>query len=297
MDENKKSPFRVYVGIAASALALIVIVTAVLSLKGKSGKTAEAVTSESSTEETTKWTDEMVQAYMESLEAERQAVRAAQESRDAERKAELESQEASRAAIEATRPTSAEAETAAVITDAVTKETLTAPEGAAAVLPTAVDTEAPTIMEPDTEPVTEAVTEPVPAVPAAADGEIEITEEIIDDCFPELTDTSRNNPVNRLLDWQNPSKFYEMNAVCEAWCNNGNGDKNSDCSAQLTAISGRSAHSRAIPYPGRDVDMWTLCIEIMTEAECGGGNYEWMKAYYDPETDITTVWYAYGANG
>lgn len=167
-------------------------------------------------------------------------------------------------------------ETAAdTVSDPVTGEDVTVPEGAAAVLPT------------------EEPTKPAQEYPAGT--LIETTEQTkADGLWP--NNSSTNNLDGKHGDVATWHRLYE---IADAWCNNGKGGTigNEDCRNQMVA-AGAPAHAKVTgvtnyQFSGTTTGWWDFQMNVMTEAEDSSHGFSYWRSFYDPATDTTTVWYAY----
>lgn len=162
-----------------------------------------------------------------------------------------------------------------VITDPVTSETVTVPEGAVAVLPT------------------EEATVSAPTYPAGT--LIETTEQTkADGLWP------HNNWTNNLSGYTVPERYYLMLDAANEWCNDGRGGKmsNEELQNRMVAIGTSPKPNMSgvhtYQFAGQTMSSWDFQMEVMDEdAAEGGYAFSYFRSFYDPSTDTTTVWYAY----
>lgn len=231
------------------------------------------------------------QSYVEANNAYNASLAAEREEREAAKKASIEAsiaeEEASKQAerddmqriMEEQSVTPGKAsdhETAAdTISDPVTGEDVTVPEGAAAVLPT------------------EEPTKPAQEYPAGT--LIETTEQTkADGLWP--NNSSTNNLDGKHGDVATWHRLYE---IADAWCNNGKGGTigNEDCRNQMVAAGAPVSQKRTgvvnYQFSGTTTDWWDFQMDVMTEAAADSHGFSYWRSFYDPATDTTTVWYAY----
>lgn len=232
------------------------------------------------------------QSYVEANNAYNASLAAEREEREAAKKASIEAsiaeEEASKQAerddmqriIEEQSVTPGKAsdhETAAdTISDPVTGEDVTVPEGAAAVLPT------------------EEPTKPAQEYPAGT--LIETTEQTKEDLWSH--NSSTNNLDGKHGDVATWHRLYE---IADAWCNNGKGGTigNEDCRNQMVAAGAPVSQRRTgvvnYQFSGTTIDRWNFEMKMdeIQEFASDPHGFSYWRSFYDPVTDTTTVWYAY----
>ena len=219
-------------------------------------------------------------AYNESLAAkfkEREEAAAASEAEEASKQAEIDKKNAIIEEQTVEPGKSSEHETTTdVVTDPVTDETVTVPDGAVAVLPTEEATE--------------------PTQPAYPEGTlIETTEQTkADGLWP------HNNWTNNLSGYTVPERYYLMLDAANEWCNDGRGSAmtNEALQAKMVAIGtspkANMSGVHTYQFSGQTMSAWDFQMDVMDEdAAEGGYAFSYFRSFYDPSTDTTTVWYAY----
>lgn len=288
---------------AMAVAAILVMTTGAVGCGAKKAEQTSASTEVTSQEETMPYSNseeasryleeqrsihmaqvEKDKAYNESLaakfkereEAAAASAQAASEAEEASKQAEIDKKNAIIEEQSVEPGKSSEHETTTdVVTDPVTDETVTVPDGAVAVLPTEEATE--------------------PTQPAYPEGTlIETTEQTkADGLWP------HNNWTNNLSGYTVPERYYLMLDAANEWCNDGKGSAmtNDALQAKMVAIgtSPKSNTSGVCNYQfsGRTMSWWDFQMGMMSDDEMDSYAFSYFRSFYDPSTDTTTVWYAY----
>lgn len=282
---------------AMAVAAVLVMTTGAVGCGAKKAEQTSASTEVTSQEETeaSRYLEEqrsihMAQvekdkAYNESLaakfkereEAAAASAQAASEAEEASKQAEIDKKNAIIEEQSVEPGKSSEHETTTdVVTDPVTDETVTVPDGAVAVLPTEETTE--------------------PTQPAYPEGTlIETTEQTkADGLWP------HNNWTNNLSGYTVPERYYLMLDAANEWCNDGRGSAmtNEALQAKMVAIGtspkANMSGVHTYQFSGQTMSAWDFQMDVMDEdAAEGGYAFSYFRSFYDPSTDTTTVWYAY----
>lgn len=288
---------------AMAVAAILVMTTGAVGCGAKKAEQTSASTEVTSQEETMPYSNaeeasryleeqrsihmaqvEKDKAYNESLaakfkereEAAAASAQAASEAEEASKQAEIDKKNAIIEEQSVEPGKSSEHETTTdVVTDPVTDETVTVPDGAVAVLPTEEATE--------------------PTQPAYPEGTlIETTEQTkADGLWP------HNNWTNNLSGYTVPERYYLMLDAANEWCNDGRGSAmtNEALQAKMVAI-GTSPKSNmsgvhTYQFSGQTMNAWDFQMGVMDEDAAEGYAFEYWRSFYDVLTDTTTVWYAY----
>lgn len=289
---------------AMAVAAILVMTTGAVGCGAKKAEQTSASTEVTSQEETMPYSNaeeasryleeqrsihmaqvEKDKAYNESLaakfkereEAAAASAQAASEAEEASKQAEIDKKNAIIEEQSVEPGKSSEHETTTdVVTDPVTDETVTVPDGAVAVLPTEEATE--------------------PTQPAYPEGTlIETTEQTkADGLWP------HNNWTNNLSGYTVPERYYLMLDAANEWCNDGKGSAmtNEALQAKMVAIGtspkANMSGVHTYQFSGQTMSAWDFQMDVMDEdAAEGGYAFSYFRSFYDPSTDTTTVWYAY----
>ena len=221
------------------------------------------------------YNESLAAKFKEREEAAAASAQAASEAEEASKQAEIDKKNAIIEEQSVEPGKSSEHETTDVVTDPVTDETVTVPDGAVAVLPTEEATE--------------------PTQPAYPEGTlIETTEQTkADGLWP------HNNWTNNLSGYTVPERYYLMLDAANEWCNDGKGSAmtNEALQAKMVAIgtspkanmSGVHTHQ----FSGQTMSWWDFTMYELSEDEDASYAFSYFRSFYDPSTDTTTVWYAY----
>lgn len=294
---------RISVRKAMAVAAILVMTTGAVGCGAKKAEQTSASTEVTSQEETMPYSNaeeasryleeqrsihmaqvEKDKAYNESLaakfkereEAAAASAQAASEAEEASKQAEIDKKNAIIEEQSVEPGKSSEHETTDVVTDPVTDETVTVPDGAVAVLPTEEATE--------------------PTQPAYPEGTlIETTEQTkADGLWP------HNNWTNNLSGYTVPERYYLMLDAANEWCNDGKGSAmtNEALQAKMVAIGtspkANMSGVHTYQFSGQTMSAWDFQMDVMDEdAAEGGYAFSYFRSFYDPSTDTTTVWYAY----
>ena len=223
------------------------------------------------------YNESLAAKFKEREEAAAASAQAASEAEEASKQAEIDKKNAIIEEQSVEPGKSSEHETTTdVVTDPVTDETVTVPDGAVAVLPTEEATE--------------------PTQPAYPEGTlIETTEQTkADGLWP------HNNWTNNLSGYTVPERYYLMLDAANEWCNDGRGSAmtNEALQAKMVAIGtspkANMSGVHTYQFSGQTMSAWDFQMDVMDEdAAEGGYAFSYFRSFYDPSTDTTTVWYAY----
>lgn len=223
------------------------------------------------------YNESLAAKFKEREEAAAASAQAASEAEEASKQAEIDKKNAIIEEQSVEPGKSSEHETTTdVVTDPVTDETVTVPDGAVAVLPTEEATE--------------------PTQPAYPEGTlIETTEQTkADGLWP------HNNWTNNLSGYTVPERYYLMLDAANEWCNDGKGSAmtNEALQAKMVAIGtspkANMSGVHTYQFSGQTMSAWDFQMDVMDEdAAEGGYAFSYFRSFYDPSTDTTTVWYAY----
>ena len=289
---------------AMAVAAILVMTTGAVGCGAKKAEQTSASTEVTSQEETMPYSNaeeasryleeqrsihmaqvEKDKAYNESLaakfkereEAAAASAQASSEAEEASKQAEIDKKNAIIEEQSVEPGKSSEHETTTdVVTDPVTDETVTVPDGAVAVLPTEEATE--------------------PTQTAYPEGTlIETTEQTkADGLWP------HNNWTNNLSGYTVPERYYLMLDAANEWCNDGKGSDmtNDALQAKMVAIGtspkANMSGVHTYQFSGQTMSAWDFQMDVMDEdAAEGGYAFSYFRSFYDPSTDTTTVWYAY----